>query len=126
MTVIPRHVTESIIDTFVDTPVVLLNSARQTGKSTLVQWLASNEHPARYLTLDNPVVLAATKEDPEGFLARLKGPIILDKIQKVQELFLAIKAEVDRERQPCRSMLYGNGKKTEQLYKSPKQYGGLK
>ncbi|MCH8068430.1 MAG: ATP-binding protein, partial [Candidatus Marinimicrobia bacterium] len=57
------------------------------------------------MTLDYAVVLAATKEDPEGFLARLKGPIILDKVQKVQELFLAIKAEVDRERQPCRSML---------------------
>ncbi|MCH8012931.1 MAG: hypothetical protein IIA61_13460 [Candidatus Marinimicrobia bacterium] len=77
---IPRHVTESIIDTFVDTPVVLLNSARQTGKSTLVWWFASNEHPARYLTLDNPVVLAAAKEDHEGFLAGLKGPIILDEV----------------------------------------------
>lgn len=120
------HITESIIDAVTDTPVVLLNGARQTGKSTLDRWLVSNEHPARYLTLDDAVVLAAAKEDPEGFLAGLKCPIILDEVQRVQELFLAIKAEVDRERLPCRLMLYGNGKKTEQLYKSPKQYGGLK
>jgi len=81
--VITRHITQSIIGAVTDTPIVLLYSARQTGKSNLVQWLASNEHPVRYLTLDYAVVLAATKEDTEGFLARLKGPIILDEVQRV-------------------------------------------
>ncbi|MFO1191574.1 MAG: hypothetical protein U1F00_05380 [Rhodoferax sp.] len=41
-----------------DTPVVLLNGARQTGKSTLAQTLAARDG-RRYLTLDDRVVLAA-------------------------------------------------------------------
>lgn len=44
----------------------LFNGARQTGKSTLVQALQPG---IRYLTLDDPAVLAAAKADPFGFIA---------------------------------------------------------
>jgi len=89
-----------------DTPVVLVNGARQTGKSTLAQALAkSNDY--RYLTMDDRVVLAAAKDDPAGFIAGLGGSVILDEVQRAPEIFLPIKAEVDRDRQPGRFLLTG-------------------
>lgn len=48
----PRHISPLLLESLADTPVVLLNDARQTGKSTLVQSLAS-PGVCRYLTLDD-------------------------------------------------------------------------
>ncbi|KUK27186.1 MAG: ATPase [Acetothermia bacterium 64_32] len=56
-----------------DSPVVFLRGARQTGKSTLAKWIART-HSARYITLDDVTVLAAAREDPAGFVAGLGGP----------------------------------------------------
>ncbi|MBI4401527.1 MAG: ATP-binding protein [Nitrospirae bacterium] len=103
-----RHITESLLDGLADTPVVMLHGARQTGKSTLAQWVAARAHPARYLTLDDAGVLAAARHDPAGFLAGLGGPVVLDEVQRAPELFLAIKAQVDRDRQPGRYLLTGS------------------
>ncbi len=103
-----RNVAERLRAALADSPVVLLNGARQTGKSTLVQWLAQSDYPARYLTLDDATVLAAAREDPASFLAGLEKPIILDEVQRAPELFLAIKADVDRHRKPGRYLLTGS------------------
>ena len=46
-----------------DTPVVLLNGARQTGKTTLVRKMAG-DLSAAYLTLDDATTLAAAASDP--------------------------------------------------------------
>src|SRR6185295_8286426 len=93
---IERNLTANVLAALSDTPVVLINGARQVGKSTLVQRLIATEHPARYFTLDDASVLAAARHDPIGFLAGIKGPVALDEVQKAPELFVAIKAEVDR------------------------------
>jgi predicted AAA+ superfamily ATPase len=87
--------------------VVLLNGARQTGKSTLVQSLIGDSG-ANYLTFDDSTVTAAAAADPQGFLDRFSGPIILDEIQRVPQLFNAIKLSVDRNRIPGRFMLTGS------------------
>ena len=105
---IPRNITESLLAALKDSPVVLLNGARQTGKSTLVQALASSGHPARYLTFDDATVLASARQDPQGFIAGLNGPMILDEVQRVPEIFLSIKAEVDRSRCPGQFLLTGS------------------
>ena len=105
---IRRNITHAILEALSDRPVVLVNGARQTGKSTLVQWMARNQHPARYITLDDATVLAAAREDPAGFLAGFDGPVILDEVQRAPELFMAIKAEVDRDRHPGRFLLTGS------------------
>lgn len=105
---IPRHITPFILEALSDSPVVLLNGARQTGKSTLVQWVASQKHKARYLTLDDAAVLAAARSDAGGFLSGIDGPVVIDEIQRAPELFPAIKADVDRRRQPGRFLLTGS------------------
>lgn len=78
---IKRHISASLLEALADNPVVLLHEARQTGKSTLTQWLASNQHPSRYLTLtlDDAGVLAAAQGDPTGFIAALKEPVVIDR-----------------------------------------------
>ncbi|MEK7403850.1 MAG: AAA family ATPase, partial [Acidobacteriota bacterium] len=102
---IPRHLSGPLLAALTDTPVVFLHGARQVGKSTLAKHLAATEHRARYLTLDDAASLAAARHDPAGFLAGIHGPIVIDEVQRVPELFLAIKTEVDREPQPGRLLL---------------------
>lgn len=101
-----RNLTPALLEALADTPVVLVNGARQVGKSTLVQSLEG--HPGRYLTLDDATVLAAASRDPAGFLAGFDGPLILDEVQRAPELFLAIKAAVDRDRRPGIYLLTGS------------------
>lgn len=88
-----------------DTPVVFLNGARQTGKSTLVREIAETEHPARYITFDDATSLSAARHDPAGFLAELGGPVIIDEVQLAPTIFPALKLLVDRNRQPGRFLL---------------------
>ena len=109
----PRHIAPLLLDALSDTPVVVLNGARQSGKSTLVQSLTASPAspqiaPRQYLTLDDAVVLNAAKSDPAGFINALPGPVTLDEVQRAPELFLAIKAAVDRNRQPGRYLLTGS------------------
>lgn len=103
-----RNISTPLDESLGDTPVVLLNGSRQTGKSTLVQSGMIEDRGARYLTLDDAGVLAAAETDPAGFLSGFEGPIILDEIQRSPGLFPAIKAEVDRERRPGRYLLTGS------------------
>jgi len=88
-----------------DTAVVLLHGARQVGKSTL----AREMDPARrYITLDDAGAMSAASSDPAGFVGGLDGPVVIDEVQRVPELFRAIKAEVDRKRTPGRFLLTGS------------------
>jgi len=104
----PRHIVPRLQAALSDSPVVLLNGARQTGKTTLVRWLSERGRRARYLTLDDAATLAAAHVDPTGFIAGLDGPVVLDEVQKAPELFPAIKVAVDRKRSPGRFLLTGS------------------
>ena len=107
-----RHILPRLRQALGDTPVVLVQGARQTGKSTLVQWLAEKGlGRGRYLTLDDPGVLAAASSDPLGFVAGLSDaerPVILDEVQRAPGLFPAIKLAVDRAREPGSFLLTGS------------------
>lgn len=103
-----RSITEHMLTAVQDTPVILLNGARQTGKSTLARHFIDTGHFTRYLTLDDSLVLAAAHNDPDGFVRNLREPTIIDEVQRAPELFTAIKAEVDRDRRPGRFFLTGS------------------
>ena len=105
---IRRHITEHLLQALADTPVVMVNGARQTGKSTLVESAELTKHGRRYLTFDDPGVLAAAKRDPNGFIAGLNTLVTLDEVQHVPELFPAIKVAIDRKREPGRFLLAGS------------------
>jgi predicted AAA+ superfamily ATPase len=89
-------------------PVVLLNGARQTGKSTLAREVSNRHTGARYYTLDDAAILSAIDLDPQGFLGGIDGPMVLDEIQLAPKALRAIKLEVDRARQPGRFLLTGS------------------
>ena len=107
-----RHITPLLADALADTPVVLINGPRQSGKSTLVQSLSASQGlhhaPRRYLTLDDSAILNAAQSDPAGFINGLQGPVTIDEVQRAPGLFLPIKAAVDRQREPGRFLLTGS------------------
>ncbi len=102
-----RHITPRLLEALTDTPVMLLHGARQTGKSTLLQHLGKQQG-WDYVTLDEPGALSSAQTDPTGFVARHGGPVVIDEVQRAPELFLAIKAAVDRDRRPGRFVLSGS------------------
>ena len=103
-----RFVLNNILEALADTPVIFLRGARQTGKSTLVQMIANGPYPARYVTLDNAGILSAAGADPTGFIAGIEKPVVIDEAQRIPELLLSIKEDVDRHRQPGRYILTGS------------------
>lgn len=105
---IPRlltaHATE-VLDAF---PAVVIQGARQVGKSTFAQILVE-ERDARVFTLDDPASLAAATADPTGFVDQLPhGTLVIDEIQRAPELILPIKASIDRDRRAGRFLLTGS------------------
>ena len=86
-------------------PVVVVTGARQTGKSTLVADLLPGRRA--YHTLDDLDVRALAEREPDELVGR-PGPLVLDEVQRVPDLLLAVKRSVDRERQPGRYVLTGS------------------
>ncbi len=99
-----RYITSKIIESLEESPVVLLNGARQTGKSTLAKGLLKGP----YYTLDDMTVLRALQTDSYDFLKAQKTPIVLDEIQRAPELFVSLKRVVDENREPGQFLLTGS------------------
>jgi predicted AAA+ superfamily ATPase len=103
-----RHIegfaTEAL-DTF---PAVVIEGARQVGKSTLAGMLAGSR-PATIVTLDDDDVRAAAIGDPATFVAQAgTGLLAIDEVQRAPGLLLAIKAAIDRDRRAGRFLLTGS------------------
>ena len=82
---INRTILKNLQEALAVFPVVLLCGARQVGKSTLV--LSLCEH---YITLDDITQLDGAWKDPRRFIQELLRPIVIEEIQKAQELLMAI------------------------------------
>jgi uncharacterized protein len=93
-----RHLTPLILKTLADTPVVLLQGARQAGKSALAKTLLESHPDGRFLSLEDPAVRRSAGADPVGFISQSKGLMVLDEIQLAPQLFPVIQAEVERDR----------------------------
>ncbi len=91
-----------------DTRVVVINGPRQSGKSTLVGLLA-RERSAEWRNLDSDVQRNAAVADPTGFVES-DGLMVIDEIQRVPELLLAIKQQVDSDPRPGRYLLTGSAR----------------
>lgn len=88
--------------------VVAMLGARQAGKSTLARMLAEDRLPADYLTLDDEPVRALAQGDPVGFVAGLGARTVIDEVQRVPDLLLAIKSRVDRDNARGQFLLTGS------------------
>ncbi len=92
-----------------DTPVLLLNGARQTGKSTLCnQLIDDGVFKGTLVTLDDTTTLNAARLNPMAFLEDMDQHLIIDEVQRAPELFLSIKKLVDKDRKTRRFILTGS------------------
>lgn len=91
---IKRHVKTRITDLLNDFRIVYLTGPRQSGKSTLVREIAKEEG-LKYYTLDDAALAASAESDPQGLLASLPTPLVLDEFQMAPALISAIKMASD-------------------------------
>ena len=101
----PRYVARRIRENLTDTRVVLLCGPRQSGKTTLVRQIASENF--RFVTLDDPTFLNAAQADPVGFVRDFDKAVI-DEVQRAPRLMLALKLAVDADPRPGRFLLTGS------------------
>jgi predicted AAA+ superfamily ATPase len=102
-----RNILRKLNAALADTRVVLLNGARQVGKSTLAQQLAQ-QRGGRYLTLDDPVIAELARTDPSALVSGAAEFTVIDEVQSAPGLFPALKREVDRYPVPGRFLLTGS------------------
>src|SRR5260370_6487137 len=112
VTLIPRHLTEKLTSTRRATGVINMVAPRQTGKTTLVRDMVE---AARFLDLDDESVFASLALDPYGQLSTLSSetgqtglPIVIDEVQRLPQITLALKRIVDRDRRPGQFVLTGS------------------
>lgn len=106
---VPRKVASRIRAALADTPVVVVNGARQVGKSTLVGSLPYRGD-VELVSLDHAPTREAARFDPRAFIQRPLDTLVIDEAQLEPSLFRAIKAEVDRDRRPGRFLLTGSSR----------------
>ena len=104
-----RHAERVILAALKDTRVVIVNGARQSGKSTVVHRLISNREDALERKLDRPNEHAAAHHDPMAFVLH-DGLLVIDEIQRAPELILPIKAQVDADNRPGQFLLTGSAR----------------
>ncbi|MGN9842136.1 ATP-binding protein [Nonomuraea sp. H19] len=92
-----------------DTRVVVVNGARQVGKSTLASSIANQAEGVLQLCLDDPAVLAAAEEDPAGFVKH-DGLLMIDEVQRAPQLLLPITNEAGRHPRAGRFLLTGSAR----------------
>ncbi|HEY5482377.1 MAG TPA: AAA family ATPase, partial [Propionibacteriaceae bacterium] len=108
MVIVRRHVQDRVLEALEDTRVVVVQGARQVGKTTLVRAVLA-ERRGRLVTLDDPTTLRGARADPVGFLSQeADGLLAIDEVQRAPELILALKLLVDRDPRPGRFLLTGS------------------
>lgn len=105
---VKRHISNRVLEALTDTRIVVIQGARQVGKTTLVRAL-SDQLGGRLATFDDELTRQAAQADPLGFLnAGGDGLLAIDEVQRVPELVLALKLLVDRDPRPGRFLLTGS------------------
>lgn len=106
---VPRRAERLVQEALGDTRVVTINGARQVGKSTLAKAVLRMHPGARERRLDVATEREAAISDPTRFV-RHEGLLAIDEVQRVPDLMLSIKAEVDEDPRPGRFLLTGSAR----------------
>ncbi len=105
---IPRRATGAAADSLTAFRAVVVQGARQVGKSTLATLLAERVGAAT-VTLDREEDLSAAIDDPSLFLDALGVPAVIDEVQRAGDpLLLALKQRLDRSRSTGQYVLTGS------------------
>jgi predicted AAA+ superfamily ATPase len=105
---IRRHLlepTRDLIDAF---PAVVVQGARQVGKSTLASMVAADRQHVS-VSFDDVDVRESAQMDPRSFVRQAgDGLLIIDEVQRDPSILLALKAAIDADRRPGRFLLTGS------------------
>lgn len=102
---IVRDITEELLQSAAEYPVVTILGPRQSGKTTLGRMTFPD---LAYFSLEDPDVRMAAEADPRGFLAQMEGGGILDEVQRLPNLLSYLQGMVDRPRKRGRFILTGS------------------
>ena len=102
---IERHLSSYIREAATQYPIVAVTGPRQSGKTTLCRSLFPDY---TYVNLEKPDTRQFATEDPNGFLAQFKKPVILDEVQRVPELFSYIMVLADERNEMGQFILTGS------------------
>jgi uncharacterized protein len=102
---IPRDLSQELLQQLKEYPVVTLLGPRQAGKTTLARELLKS---FAYVSLETPDILAFAKDDPRGFLAQYPDETIFDEIQRAPHLISYLQSIVDESGKTGQFVLTGS------------------
>jgi len=88
-------------------PAVAVQGSRQCGKTTLARMLASDETDVTFFDIE-AAVDQRKLENPEQALSPLHGLVVIDEVQRMPDLFPALRVLLDRPDAPARFLLTGS------------------
>ncbi len=104
---IPRSdLRKAVDDALRRSPVVILTGPRQCGKTTLARELVSADSE-NYFDLEDPASLARL-DQPMTALRPLSGLVVIDEVQRLPELFPALRVLVDRSPASAQFLILGS------------------
>ena len=99
---IPRHAVKLAREILEDSPLLVVQGARQVGKSTLLKQALSPKD-AHFISLDDTLERSFAQLDPASFLAQQPNKtLVIDEAQRVPALALELKRTIDADRRPGR------------------------
>ena len=101
-----RNIKKTLESALFRSRVILLNGARQVGKTTLMLEFVKNGY--NYITFDDEISYLAAKNNPVEFISKIEKPVIIDEVQRIPEIFLPIKRTVDLNQNPGKFLLTGS------------------
>lgn len=111
---IHRTIETKLEEMYNNFPAILITGSRQSGKSTLLQYLSTTKKQTiNEVSLDNLSERTLAIEDPETFLRTHGVPLIIDEFQYAPNLLSYIKLAIDEAR---KNEMFGDGQKVGTLY----------
>lgn len=111
---IHRTVENKLNEMYGKFPAILVTGSRQSGKSTVLQFIASSKNKEiKEVSLDDINERTLAIEDPETFLRMHEVPLIIDEFQYAPNLLSYIKIAIDEAR---KNEMFGDGKEVGTLY----------
>lgn len=103
-----RNILDFATEILQNMPALTILGARQVGKSTLSKKLVLNS-TSSYISLDDVTSRTIAESDPTAISELCKeGTVVIDEFQRVPDLVLAVKAEIDANRRPGQYILTGS------------------
>lgn len=93
MAVIHRIQEKQVLETMKTFPATYINGPRQAGRTTLVRDILARKFGGEYITFDDLLERNAAMQNPHGFIEGLGEKAILDEVQMVPDIFLALKKQ---------------------------------